>query len=475
MKLSRTAAAGLILSCATLLFTAPAAPAAAGRSIHVDPVRGNDAGPGTRSRPLRTLTAAWNRLPAVASGRTVIELAPGDYRDKSPVYWENHSGRTGAPILIRSRSMRRPARLPSVNVFGVAHLEFRGVRFTGGGDVIHCERCENFTLRSVTAVGRGAQETVKINQSRRVRILDSTIGGAGDNAIDFVAVEHGVIAGNRISRAQDWCAYAKGGSVDIRVTGNVFERCGTGGFTAGQGTGFQFMVAPWLQYEAVGVVVTGNTVKDTDGAAFGVQGGFNVLIADNVATRVGRRSHVIEATYGGHSCDGRPGDEGRERCARYLAAGGWGTTAVDDGDNYARIGNRHVYLVGNVIHNPAPYRSRWQQLEVPADLGPQPGTNVPAGISAASDLRLLGNVIWNGGPEMPLGGDGGCRPANPTCNPAQLESENLINRRRPALAGRRGGRLAKSGWTAAWKPYAVPPPRWDDLPAGTPPWRDWPR
>lgn len=460
---------------AAALVVNESATGATAATIRVDPTRGRDAWPGTAARPLRSLGAAWNRLPATVARRTVIELAPGDYRNLSPVYWERHSGRPGAPIVIRSLNPRRRARLPAVNIYGVRHLELRDLTLRDGGDVIHCERCSDVTLRKLTVTGTGAQETVKVNQSRRIRILNSRIGGAGDNAIDFVAVTDGLITGNTIHSAEDWCAYAKGGSVNIRVIDNLFTRCGTGGFSAGQGTGFQFMVPPWLQYEAVGVVVTGNTVTDTDGAAFGVQGGFNVLIADNVARRIGRRSHLLEVTYGSHTCDGRPGDPGRERCGQYLAAGGWGTTAVDDGDNYVRIGNRHVYIVGNVFDNPPPLRSRWQHLEVPADRAPEPGSNLPSRQSAAGDLRIMGNVFWNGDSSMPIGADPGCTRTNPTCSLAQLTRDNRFNRQRPVLVPARGGRLVKGGWTAAWRPFAVPPPVWDDLPAGTPPWSSWPR
>ncbi len=449
-----------------------AGPAAA-KTLWVDPSGGRDAGPGTPAKPLATLTEAWNRLPAVPRKPARIELRAGDYRGRTPVYWERQPGRNGSPILIRSADGRGRARLPAVNLFGVSNLEFRGVSFSDGGDVIHCERCNGFTLRGVTATGRDAQETVKVNQSRRVRIFGSRIGGAGDNAIDFVAVNRGRIRGNVVYGAGDWCAYAKGGSVDIRVTGNLFTRCGTGGFTAGQGTGFQFMTRPWITYEATGVVIRGNTVTETEGAAFAVQGGFNVLVANNVARRVGRRSHVLEALYGSRSCDGRPGDPLRWKCDRNLSERGWGTTGVSDGTNDVRIPNRHVYFVSNVVYNPAPYRSRWQQLEVPGPVGIQPGTNVPAGASAASDLRFLGNVVWNGPHNMALGADG-CRPSNRTCNAGQLRRQNMFNRRRPALR-KRGRLLLKSGWTRAWHPYRIPSARWSDLPAGSRPWTTWPK
>jgi hypothetical protein len=66
--------------------------------------------------------------------------------------------------------------------------------------------------------------------------------------------------------------YEKGGSAYFQVEGNEFYDCGTGGFTAGQGTGFQFVVAPWLHYEAYNIKVINNIIHSTDGAGLGVNG-----------------------------------------------------------------------------------------------------------------------------------------------------------------------------------------------------------
>ena len=452
---------------------------ASGADIWVDPARGNNAWSGSETRPLATVTAAWNRLPQTSTEQTTIHLRAGDYRGRTPNYWEDKGGSASARVIFRSADGRGRARLPGVNLFQVRYLEFRGISFTDGGDVVHCERCQNFVLRNVNVTGREAQETIKVNQSTGISILGSRVKGAGDNSIDFVAVGRGRIRNNVVSDAGDWCAYAKGGSWDIVVSGNLFTRCGTGGFSAGQGTGFQFMESPWLQYEAVGVVVRDNTVTETEGAAFGIQGGFNVLVADNVARRVGRRSHLLEAVFGLRSCDGRPGDEGRERCQAYLDEGGWGTTVVDDGSNSVRIGNRHAYFSGNVILNPMPYESQWQQLEVFGGYGAQPGTNVPADTAGDSDLRFLRNVIWNGDSGKPLGipsQSGGCRTENPTCNPNLVREGNRINARRPSLEAGTGGRLQVTGWAATYRAQASPPqPDWTDLPAGSAPWTTWPR
>ncbi len=470
------------LACALLAVSGSVllAPSSEAVTLWVDPGRGGDSAAGSRERPLRSLSEAWRRLPAVAVEPTRIELRAGDYRrGLSPAYWERRSGSARHPIVIRSFDGRARALLPAVNVFGVSHLEFRGTRFLDGGDVVHCERCRHFTLRRVIATGRGAQETVKVNQSSDVKILGSRIERAGDNAIDLVAVNGARLRRNVIRGAGDWCAYAKGGSTDVVVTGNLFSRCGNGGFSAGQGTGFQFMEAPWLQYEANGVVVRGNTVTETEGAAFGVQGGFNVLVSGNVARRVGRRSHVLEAVYGLRSCDGSPGDQGRERCQQYLDSGGWGTTAVSDGTNDVEIGNRHVYFAGNVILNPGRYRSRWQHLQVFGPIGPQPGSNVPDDEAGDADLRFIRNVVWNGGRSMPIGiGEEGCRPSNRTCNPELVASDNRFNRRVPTLRKLRasGGRYRVTGWAARYVRGARSlRPNWSGLPDGAVPWQSWPR
>jgi hypothetical protein len=475
-----------VLVGAALLAFAAAAPArAAERSLWVDPVHGHDSAAGTRAHPLRSVDAAWRRVPqgvTLHSGYR-IRLRAGRYRQSAmPTYWEQRRGTAVHPITLESADGPGRAVVPPMNVFRVDGLVVRDVRVQGGGDVFHCERCRHLLLDHVVLKGTRAQtqETLKVNQSSDVTVRDSVLQGANDNALDFFAVTGALIERNVIGDAEDWCAYAKGGSAGIVVTGNRFTHCGTGGFTAGQGSGDQFMFAPFLQYEAVGVEVVDNTVDDVEGAAFGVQGGYDVLIARNVARGIGSRSHLLEVGFGLRSCDGRPGDPGRERCAANLRQGGWGTTVVDDGTNAIRIPNRHVFILDNVLENLPPAQSGYQQLSVFGATGDQPGSGVPAGARADDDLQIAGNVIWNGPADWPLGvgddPDGGCPAGAAGCSPEQILRDNAINVREPELTAAPGGRLARSGWTAQLPPTAWPAPRWDDRPAGTPVvWRaGWP-
>ncbi|MBJ7472714.1 MAG: right-handed parallel beta-helix repeat-containing protein [Solirubrobacteraceae bacterium] len=355
-----------------------AARAAATKTIYVDPRRGSDRRKGTKRAPMKSLDAAWR---AARSG-TTIRIKAGKVR-VGATYYEAKDG-----VRIVGAGMAKTT-VPPLNIYGVKNFTLSGV--TVDGDV-HCEACDGFTLDGVRVDGRGRiQEGVKVNQSRRVLITRSDISGATDNAIDFVAVQDGTIAANDIHHAEDWCAYAKGGSAYIRVYGNRIHDCGTGGFVAGQGTGLQFMQAPWLRYEAYDVRVWNNLITNTDGAGLGANGAYGALFARNTLIGVGSRSHALEAVYGLRSCDGQPGDEGRERCAGYLAQGAWGTTRVDDGTNAVRIPNRHVWFVDNVIVKAR--GSDTISVAGPWDDPSQDGSGVPRPALADDDLQLIGNVV----------------------------------------------------------------------------------
>lgn len=405
----------LILAASLATATAPlvangapadvARPALVPQTIYVNPARGSDRAPGTKASPLRTLDAAWGLIPSgVPLERPVrILLAPARYTAQmSPNYWEQRQGTASAPITITSSSATKRPTLPAVNLFGISHLTFSRVKFRDRFDLFHCEQCSNVTVTRSSLVGSrdDLHENVKVNQSRNITITRSQISGADDNAIDFVAVQGGLIADNKISNSGDWCVYAKGGSADIRITRNVVSRCDVGGITAGQGTGLQFMSEPYTHYEAYRIEITDNDISGVDGAAVGVNGGYQILIAGNRAWDVGARSHWVEITYGLRSCDGRPGDQGRSRCGQLLGAGAWGTTRVDDGSNAVRIPNRHIAILGNVIANPSRRGDQIFYVAAPYSGPSQAGSGLAA-VRADADLRVAANVISTRG--LPLG------------------------------------------------------------------------
>jgi len=362
------------------------------RNLWVDPANGDDAAPGSQAQPLRSVTEAWARVrvrPEISTAVHVTGLA------ESPGYWENHDG---APVTFFGGRFSS-----DINMYRVSHVTFDGVRIQRAGDVFHCERCDDITLAHVDFDGQGAaHETVKVNQSSHITIEDSTITGTYENAIDFVAVQHARIVGNDISNgpdpSTDWCAYVKGGSAHITVRNNRIHDCGTGGFTAGQGTGFEYMVTPWLRYEAEYIDVFDNVIHDTDGAGLGVNGGHHIRMSGNVLHHVGYRSHAVEFVHGARSCDGDIA-----ACRTHNDAGGWGGVGVDG----QYIPNKDVWFGNNVIANDPGRGSQWQQVQVAEPIDPPHGSNVPSPSRADDDLAIVNNIFWNDAPEngYPLAGN----------------------------------------------------------------------
>jgi len=409
----------------------------------VDPVNGSDSRDGLSSgNAFRTLTQAWNTIPQGSNLGTGfrINILPGTLAESAiPNYLESRYGTFNAPIIFRANGGRGTVTLAGdLNVFDTRYLYLEDlvINPSPAGDAFHCERCDHILIRNSELSGgnRAAHETIKINQSSYIYIEDSNIHGADDNAIDFVAVQYGHIARNLIHNAQDWCAYAKGGSAYLRVEGNRIFNCGTGGFTAGQGTGFEFMTSPWIHYEAYDIKVINNVIHDTEGAGLGVNGGYNILLAHNTLYRVGSRSHTIEVVFGLRSCDGNA-----SACQANINLGGWGTASVGQ-DVSAPIGDRNISIFNNVIYNPPEFSTGGQIFAL---YGPQTalaGSNVPGPVVVDDNLRIQGNYISSGPEFTNLGVDGGgCQPSNPTCNETQLIADNTITSTAPQFINAAGG------------------------------------
>ena len=404
------------------------------REIWVNPNSGSDSNAGnSRSNALRTINAAWNLIPRAQTLTTgyKILLTAGSYsEDTIPNYWEDRRGTFTYPIIIQAIDGQSTATLKGdINAFNVDYFYLIDLSIIPEpvGDAFHCEQCDYLLLKGVTLSGgdRGAHETLKINQSQHVYIEDSDISGADDNSIDFVAVQYGHIVRNKIHNANDWCVYVKGGSAQILVQANRIYDCGTGGFTAGQGTGLEFMVSPWLHYEAYDIKFINNLVYRTNGAGFGVNGGYNILLAHNTLYKVGRNSHAVEVVYGYRSCDGD-----LNTCNSRLSQGAWGTNQL--GVEGEAIPNKNVYVFNNIIYNPSGFESRYAQFAIYGPRSTNLNSNLPNPVHTDTNLSIKGNLIYNDAPSLGIeDSDQGCQPSNTTCNASQLISDNYINQELP--------------------------------------------
>ena len=79
----------------------------------------------------------------------------------------------------------------------------------------------------------------------------------------------------------------KGGTAGILVQGNEVYDITTVGITAGQGSGFEYMVAPWIQYDAYDLQIVGNYIHDVQNAGLAVRGGTEIVMSGNMLYRVG--------------------------------------------------------------------------------------------------------------------------------------------------------------------------------------------
>ena len=403
--------------------------------VYVDPKSGNDSHTGASpSTALRTLDQAWRNIPAnkVLTQGFDIRILPGELEeDEIPNYLENRIGSRNAPIIIRAANGAGTVTLKGdLNVFGVRYLYLLDLTINSGGDAFHCEQCDHLLIRGGEYNGgnRVAHETVKVNQSQYVYIEQANIHGADDNAIDFVAVQYASIYYNRIHDSEDWCTYVKGGSAYITLEGNEVYDCGTGGVTAGQGTGLEFMTSPWIHYEAQDIKMFNNIIHDTQGAGLGVNGGFRILMAYNTLYRVGQRSHTVEFVFGERSCDGT-----NSECAARNSAGGWGPKAA--GGDSTFIGNKSIRFFNNLVYNPSDYPSPDQFFAIYGPRTNAAASNAPTAY-ADVDLQIKGNIMWSVPANMGalLGiedTDEGCQPSNASCNATQIRNDNYFNNIEP--------------------------------------------
>gem|GEM_PF-736543 len=443
------------------------------RDIWVDPVNGNDGNSGaTRSQALKTLYQAWNSIPMSqtlsATGYRLM-LVAGTY-PQTVSYWQSRWGTAQFPIIIQSADGNGAAVITDMmNVYDCRYLYLIGIKVTAtAGDVIHLDHCSHVLVRQVQLVGIGAytnyggpKEDLKVNQTQYIYVEDSDMSIAYGTALDFVAVQYGHVVRNKLHDAGGWCVYVKGGSAGIQIEGNEIYNCAEVGFTAGQGTGFEFMVSPWIHYEAYDLKIVNNVIHDTSGPGLAVLGGYNILVAHNTLYRVGSLSHALDISHGDRGCDGWA----PATCASNLAAGGWGST----GAHAAYVPARNVYIYNNIIYNPPGYQSQWQHLSVEPAITAPSGTNVPSPAAVDTNLQIRGNIFWNGPASLPIGVEAtnrGCQPGNPTCSLTQLQADNAFNTLQPQLVDPAHGnfRPVSGGNVFSARTFAIPDYAGGDLP-----------
>jgi hypothetical protein len=431
-------------------------------NIWVDPVNGKDTNDGSsRSTALLTIAAAWNMLPAATTTTGYrINLVAGDYiyRDEAThnivgIYLDERHGSYNFPIIIESADGPLSADIfSSLDFRDIAYIYLIGLDFRtdtssdGGGNTIHFADGDHIFIKNCRINGfdgrtRKPQETLKINQVKNIYVEDSDISGAFWFALDYVGVQYGHIQSCKIHDASVDCLLLKGGTAQIRVEGNVIYNAERFGFSAGQGAGFDFMVVPWLHYEAYDLKFINNLIHHTFYAGISVLGGYNILAAFNTLYKVGIDTtgdrSLLAFNLGQRGCDGAEIDT----CSTHHSLGGWSpgpwsSPPLAYGVEVDCIPNRNVYFYNNIVCDPGKDSTVGGHLEIRApyyasDQSPTflQSCNLPNPVLSDDNLQIKGNLIWNGSSSKSLGLDEntGGQDSNITCNSAQLLSENRIN------------------------------------------------
>lgn len=450
--------------------------------IWVDPISGSDAAGGaSRSDALQTVSEAWGRIPSGATLATTgyrIMLTAGDYPQNTiPGWMESRLGTHQFPVIMQAADGPRTVRFHGyLDIFNVSYFYLINIDFitdpggAGGGNVVHLAGSDHILIRGCSLNGfdgsqRQPQETLKVNQVQYMYVEDSDIQGAFWFPLDFVAVQYGQIVNNTIHNAGDDCVVLKGGTSLLLIEGNEVYDCGVIGLGAGQGTGFEYMVSPWLHYEAYDLKFINNIVHDVQNAGIAVRGGYNILFAYNTLYRIGiggAGSGMLLLGHGARSCDG---DE--TACQARNTAGGWGPLLTGDGGEW--IPNRDVYIYNNIFYNPAGTQTAYSHFDIFGPAYPPAGTHIPSPSATDTNLRIRGNIIWNGPADFPLGiedSSQGCQPGNSTCNASQLQAENSINLFEPFMVAPGGNdfHLLRNSNNLGSTAYSIPAFPGDDRP-----------
>ena len=432
------------------------------KNIWVDPINGRDTNDGSaRNKAFQTISTVWNSLPRTAfTTGYKINLVAGDYvyRDQATnnivgLYLDERHGTFNFPIIIESVDGNLAAHIYNAFDFrDIAYVYLIGLDFKtdptsdGGGNTVHFANGHHILLKNCNINGfdgliRKPQETLKVNQVHNIYVENCDISGAFWFALDYVGVQYGHIQSCKIHDASEDVLLLKGGTAQIRVEGNTIYNADRFGISAGQGAGFDFMVVPWLHYEAYDLKFFNNIIYNTNYAGAAVLGGYNILIAYNTFYKIGIDKTgdrtLLSFNLGQRGCDGAENDTViNHHNLGGWSPGPWSNPPLPYGNEWDCIPNKNVFVYNNIFYNPGSDSTIGGHFEIraPYNASDQSPTflqtsNLPNPVLSDENLQIKGNLFWNGSRNKILGidSDTGGQDSNPTCNRTQLVSQNIIN------------------------------------------------
>ncbi|WP_345608437.1 DUF1565 domain-containing protein [Pseudonocardia adelaidensis] len=252
-------------------------PGAGARQMYVSPT-GSDGGDGSQAAPLRTIQAALDD----AEAGTVINLAPGEYREQPTT---QRDGDPGAPIVIRGPengkdpSGRHQAVLYGTGrIFNIDHSYYTLEGFTiDGQEGLAADQLPT-DLAAVDAFKSGAQTQIK--DSKLIYI------GSADTAQDITGI---TIRNMFLTEAGTECVRLRNNATGNTIADSVIQYCGLfgkksdddddgGRFEFHNGEGVYIGTSPKSDNQPMaendtssGNQVTGNTIRTFGSECFNVK------------------------------------------------------------------------------------------------------------------------------------------------------------------------------------------------------------
>lgn len=261
------------------------------RTLHVS-TAGTASGDGSPGAPFATIAQAA----AVATPGTRILVQPGTYGRLS---LDGLKGVAGRPIAIvadgevtlDAGGAGTPVRMSDpayvlIEGFTLAGASVHGMNIDDGGS--YSTPAHHLVLRNLTIAGAGSggnNDCIKLSGVDDFWVLDSDVSGCDrGEIIDMVGCHRGVISGNYFHDTVGSGVQTKGGSADMIIHGNVFERIPGRAVNAGGSTGEPYFRPIDASYEAAGIRIAGNVFVQngaTSGAAVAYVGCDGCVFAQN--------------------------------------------------------------------------------------------------------------------------------------------------------------------------------------------------
>lgn len=241
------------------------------QTVYVSPSGSNNGE--SEDAPVRSLQSALER----AQPGTKIILMPGTH--SSGLHVSNVQGTADAPILITSDGnpddvifsggstgiqLSDPAYLILEN-FTVTGATGNGLNIDDGGSYdtpAHHIIVRNVHVRDIGPTGN--HDGIKLSGLDSFRIENCTVQrpGTGGSAVDMVGCQDGIIAHNTFLDVGSSGVQAKGGTANITVYANRFERVEQRAVNMGGSTGLPYFRPIDAPYEASNITVISNVFVD---------------------------------------------------------------------------------------------------------------------------------------------------------------------------------------------------------------------